>query len=114
MGKINFTDTEKLYYSIKEVASHFGVNTSLLRYWEKEFEIIQPKKTDGGSRLYSRKDVEDIAVVYNLVKERGLTLDGARQILAQNKDEETRRIQVLERLKRIRKELKDMESEFDI
>lgn len=114
MKKIDLDNTDKLYFSIKEVASHFGVNTSLLRYWEKEFDIIKPRKTEGGSRTYSRQDIENIFLVYNLVKKQGLTLDGAKQVLAQNKDEETRRIKVIQHLERLRKELKDLEREFDI
>lgn len=111
--KIDFDNSNKLYFTVKEVASHFNVNESLLRFWETEFDIISPKKTDGGTRQYTRADIENIAVVYHLVKEKGLTLEGARQTLKQRKDEETRKIQVIQKLEQIKKELQDMEQEFD-
>ena len=63
---INF-DSKRLYYSIQEVADHFAVNISLLRFWEKEFSNIKPKKTTGGTRQYTREDVMEIAVVYSIV-----------------------------------------------
>lgn len=98
---------------MKEVASHFKVNESLLRFWETEFDIINPRKTEGGTRQYTKEDIENISVVYHLVKEKGLTLEGARQTLKQKKDEETRKIQVIQKLEQIKKELMDMEQEFD-
>ncbi len=113
MMKIDFENSSRLYYSIKEVAKHFGVNESLLRFWETEFDIIKPRKTDGGARQYTKDDIEKIAIVYHLVKEKGLTLEGARQTLKEKKDEETRKIQVIEKLELIKKELQDLEKEFE-
>lgn len=116
MGKrkrpINFDD-KRLYYSIQEVADHFAVNISLLRFWEKEFENIKPKKTKGGTRQYTKEDVMEIAVVYRLVRDKGLTLEGARQALKTNKTDEDLRIEALSRLVKIKKELQSMEKEFD-
>lgn len=112
--KIDFENNKKLYYSLKEVALHFKVNESLLRYWEEQFDIINPKKTAGGTRQYSKKDIEDISIVYHLVKEKGMTLEGARQTLKVKKDEIDRKLQVIERLENIRKELKSLEEAFDI
>ena len=109
--RIDF-ENNKLYYSMKEVAAHFNVNESLLRFWETEFDIINPRKTDGGTRQYTKENIENIAVVYHLVKEKGMTLEGARQTLRQRKDEETRKIQVIQKLEQIKKELMDMEQEF--
>lgn len=111
--KIDLENSNRLYYSVKEVARHFGVNESLLRFWETEFDIIRPRKTEGGSRQYTHGDIENIALVYYLVKEKGLTLEGARQTLRQKKDETTRKLQVIHKLEQIRKELQDLESEFD-
>lgn len=111
--KIDFEKSNRLYYSVKEVAAHFKVNESLLRFWETEFDIINPRKTEGGTRQYTKDDIENIAVVYHLVKEKGLTLEGARQTLKQKRDEETRKIQVINRLEKIKKELEDLEREFD-
>lgn len=113
MTKIDFENSNRLYYSLREVAKHFGVNESLLRFWETEFDTIKPKKTEGGTRQYTKADIEDIAVVYHLVKEKGLTLEGARQTLRQKKDEVTRKTQVIQKLEQIKKELIELESAFD-
>ena len=94
----------KLYYSISEVARMFGVNESLLRYWEKEFPMISPKKAGGNIRQYRKEDIENIRLVYHLVKEKGMTLAGAKQRLKQNREETLQTANVVERLKRIREE----------
>ena len=75
----------KLYYSIGEVATLFSVNASLLRFWEKEFGLEVKKKNQKGNRLYSREEIKKLAVIYELVKVQGFTLDGAKQQLKQNK-----------------------------
>ena len=115
MGKrkrpIDF-DGKRLFYSIQEVADHFAVNVSLLRFWEKEFDNISPKKTKGGTRQYTKEDVKEIEIVFRLVRDKGLTLDGARQFLKTNKPEEDCRMEVLERLNRVKKELQSLEKEF--
>jgi DNA-binding transcriptional MerR regulator len=100
-------------YKIGEAAALLNLKTYVLRFWETEFDIINPRKTDGGARQYTRKNIEDIAVVYHLVKEKGLTLEGARQTLKQRKDEEIRKVQVIQKLEQIKKELEDLEREFD-
>ncbi len=116
MGKrkrpIDF-EGKRLFYSIQEVADHFAVNVSLLRFWEKEFENISPKKTKGGTRQYTKEDVQQIEVVYRLVREKGLTLEGARQVLKTNKTDEEIRVEALGRLQEVRKELIALEKEFD-
>ena len=116
MGKrkrpIDFDD-KRLYYSIQEVADHFAVNISLLRFWEKEFPNIKPKKTQGGTRQYTKDDVKEITIVYRLVRNKGLTLEGARQALKTNKTAEDIRIETLSRLNNLRKELIELEKEFD-
>lgn len=111
--KIDFENSNRLYYSVKEVAAHFNVNESLLRFWETEFDTINPRKTEGGTRQYTKEDIENIAMVYHLVKDKGMTLEGARQTLRQKRDETTRRVRVIEKLERIKKELEDLEREFD-
>ena len=116
MGKrkkpIQFND-KRLFYSIQEVADHFAVNVSLLRFWEKEFDNITPKKTAGGTRQYTREDIRQVEVVYRLVKEKGMTLEGARQTLKIKKDDETRRSEAISRLTGIKKELLLLEEEFN-
>jgi DNA-binding transcriptional MerR regulator len=106
-------DEKRLFYSIQEVADHFAVNVSLLRFWEKEFENIHPKKTAGGTRQYTREDIREVEIVYHLVKEKGMTLDGARQTLKSSKDEEVKRAEAVARLTEIKKELLLLEAEFD-
>ena len=108
MGKrkrpIDF-DGKRLYYTIKEVADHFAVNVSLLRFWETEFENILPKKTPAGTRQYTKEIIKQIEIVYHLVKDKGLTLEGARQLLRTNKTDEEIRNETLERLRKVKKEL---------
>jgi DNA-binding transcriptional MerR regulator len=74
---------EKLYYPIGEVAEMFNVNTSLIRFWEKEFDIIKPKKNKKGNRLFTRADIDNFRRIFELVREQGHTLEGARQKLRQ-------------------------------
>lgn len=78
-------DTVKLYYSIGEVSTMFDVNTSLVRFWEKEFDVLKPKKNKKGNRLFTPEDLDNFKVIYNLVKEQGLTLDGAKKYLKENR-----------------------------
>lgn len=106
-------NSKRLFYSIQEVAEHFAVNVSLLRFWEKEFDNINPKKTAGGTRQYTREDIQQVEVVFHLVKEKGMTLEGARQALKTKKDEETRRVDAVARLKEIKRELLLLEEEFN-
>ena len=81
MNKVSLTGLTKLYYTIGEVAALFEVNTSLIRFWEKEFQIITPKKNRKGNRLFSIQDIENLNKIYYLVKVKGYTLDGAKNEL---------------------------------
>jgi len=101
--------TEKIYYSISEVAGMFDVNASLIRFWEKEFDILQPKKNKKGNRLFTQTDVENIHLIYHLVKERGFTLEGARKQLEQNRDEAMLKAQVTQSLSKIRTFLEEID-----
>ena len=102
---------EKLFYSITEVADLFKVNASLIRFWEKEFDFLKPRKTAKGNRTYTKKDIENIKLVYHLVKEKGFTLQGAKEKLKQkpaqaiNKNLEA--IESLNKLKSFLLELKN-------
>lgn len=106
-------ENKRLFYSIQEVADHFAVNISLLRFWEKEFDNINPKKTTGGTRQYTRENIQQVEIVYHLVKEKGMTLEGARQALKTKKDDEEKRLEMLARLTDIKKELLSLENEFN-
>lgn len=103
----------KLYYSIGEVAQMFGVNESLLRFWEKEFPQLNPKKAGRNIRQYRKEDIETVKLIYHLVKERGMTLPGARQRLKDNKENTLRNFEIVERLKSIREELVSMRNALD-
>ncbi len=93
---------EKLYYSIGEVAVAFDVNPSLIRFWEKEFEILTPKKNTKGTRKFTAQDIDKIELIHFLVKERGFTLEGAKkEIQSKNSSQH----QIIKRLKSIREEL---------
>ena len=94
--------TEKLFYKIGEVADMFAVNVSLIRFWEKEFEILKPKKNNKGNRMFTKKDVDNITIIYHLVKERGFTLEGAKQKLKENKGDTIDNIEIVNKLKDIR------------
>ena len=108
------TDKElKLYYSIGEVADMFGVNQSLLRFWEKEFPQISPRTIGRGIRQYRKEDVETIGLIYHLVKEKGMTLPGARQRLKDNKEATIRNYEIVNRLKAIKDELLAIKAELD-
>ena len=76
---------KKLFYSMGEVSEMFDVNASLIRFWETKFDILRPQKNKKGNRLFSPADVENLKLIYHLVKERGMTLDGAARCLKQNK-----------------------------
>ncbi len=94
--------TEKLFYKIGEVAKMFEVNVSLIRFWEKKFDILKPKKNNKGNRLFTKKDVDNLTIIYHLVKERGFTLEGAKQKLKENKSDTIDNIKIVNHLKDIR------------
>jgi len=96
---------EKLFYSISEVAAMFEVNQSNLRFWEKEFKQLKPKRNPKGTRFYSPEDIQVIKQIIYLVSEQKLTLDGAKRKLSQKKDSIAKQQEVVERLKRVREEL---------
>ena len=96
---------EKLYYSISEVADMFNLNTSHMRFGEKEFDILKPKKNAKGNRFFTKEDIANLHIIYNLVKERGMTLKGAKQKLKDNKENTIQNIEVIAKLKSIKAEL---------
>ncbi len=101
---------EKLYYSIGEVAKMFDVNPSLIRFWEKEFDIIKPKKNKKGNRFFTKEDIDNFHLIYHLVKEKGMTLKGAQLKMKENKSGTTNNFEVVKSLKEIKElllEIKD-------
>lgn len=104
---------EKSYFTIGEVADLFKVSTSLIRFWEQEFEILQPKKNKKGNRLFTRKDVDNLQIIYTLVKERGFTLKGAKEKLKSHSSEVAKSIQVQESLVKIKGFLMELKENLE-
>tara|TARA_B100001146_G_scaffold225125_1_gene246772 strand:+ start:62617 stop:62946 length:330 start_codon:yes stop_codon:yes gene_type:complete len=96
---------EKRYYSIGEVAEAFDVNTSLIRYWEKEFDVLQPKKNAKGNRKFTPEDIKNLELIYHLVKERGFTLEGAKIHLKENKKKTFSNFEIIRKLESVKAEL---------
>ena len=109
---LNLHKELKLYYSISEVAEMFGVNETLLRFWEKEFPQISPKKTGRNIRQYTKEDVEQVRLIYNLVKVRGLKLAAAREALKKNKEGTQQTAEVVDKLRAIKAELESIRKEL--
>lgn len=104
----------KMFYSISEVAQMFNVTETLLRFWEKEFPTIKPQKAGRGIRQYTKADIEQVRLVYHLVKERGMTLQGARDTIRRDKSKTVNRnIEVIEKLKDIRSQLQTIGKELN-
>lgn len=103
---------EKLFYSIGEVASMFDVNTSLIRYWETEFDIIKPKKNKKGNRLFTAKDIDNFHLIWHLVKERGMTLNGAKKKLKENRNETENNFEMVKKLEEIKLLLNEIKNEL--
>ena len=100
---------EKYYYSIGEVAAMFNVNTSMIRYWEKEFDVLRPRKNKKGNRLFTERDIRYVHVIYQLLKVKGYTLAGAKQALKERFSDYEERIILLETLDKTRNFLLDLD-----
>ena len=96
---------EKRYYSIGEVAKAFNVNTSLIRFWEKEFDVLKPKKNAKGNRKFTPEDIKNLKFIYHLVKERGFTLEGAKIHLKEEKKEALSNFEIINKLENIKHQL---------
>jgi len=106
------TNIDKLFYPIGEVAKMYKVNVSLIRFWEKEFDILKPKKNKKGNRLFTKKDMENLDIIFHLVKERGFTLEGAKKKLKENKKDTIDTITIVKKLKEIRGFLTELRQEL--
>ena len=96
---------EKRYYGIGEVAKAFGVNTSLIRFWEKEFDVLKPKKNAKGNRKFTPEDLKNLKLIYYLVKERGFTLDGAKTHLKEEKQKTLTNFDIISKLESVKNQL---------
>lgn len=105
--------TEKLYYSISEVSDMFEVNASTIRFWEKEFDILKPTKNKKGNRLFTQKDIENLRLIVHYVKEKGYTLNGAKDVIKSGSPELINvKLEVIEKLKKIKDQLNDIKSKL--
>lgn len=106
-------EIEKVYFRIGEVAEMFKVNASLIRFWEKEFDIIKPYRNKKGNRFFTKEDIKNFYLIYHLVKERGFTLQGAREKLRSNPREASDHAEIVNRLQQIRGFLLELKKELD-
>ena len=104
--------SEKLYFSISEVAEKFNLAPSALRFWEKEFDTIKPFKNKKGNRYYTQEDINHLALINHLVKERGLTLKGAKAKIKENKEEVDHNYEIVKKLQEIRQYLVEIKETF--
>ncbi len=103
---------DKRYYSIGEVADAFGVNASLIRFWDKEFDILKPKKNAKGNRMFTPEDVKNLQLIYHLVKERGFTLDGAKTHLKEGQKQTLDKFEIIRKLESIKDTLLQIKNQL--
>lgn len=101
-------EIEKLYYSIGEVAEMFTVAPSLIRFWESEFDLIKPKKNRKGNRQFTKEDIDNVRTIYHLVKEKGFTLQGAKEMLRNDSQAVKDKMEMLDSLRNVRKFLVEL------
>jgi len=106
-------EDNKLYFSIREVATMFNVRESTLRFWEKEFDLIRPKTNSNGVRFYKHEDIRNVRLIYFLLKEQGLTIKGAHKQLAANKAQLLQREELSHKLQAVKQELLALKEAFD-
>lgn len=103
---------EKLYYSMGEIAKAFNVNQSLIRFWDKEFDILKPKKNAKGNRMFTPEDVKNLQLIYHLVKERGFTLEGAKIHLKEGQKKTLDKFEIVRKLENIKIQLINIKNEL--
>lgn len=113
MEKKAQSNPDKMFYTIGEAAETFHVNISLIRYWENEFDILKPKRNNKGNRLFTPKDMDNLHLIYYLVKECGMTLEGAKKRLQNQENETLRKFEIVKRLKSIKTELKQLKNSIE-
>jgi DNA-binding transcriptional MerR regulator len=109
---LDIEKSTKIYFSIGEVAKMLDVNTSLIRFWEKEFEILKPKKNKKGNRQFTKKDVKNCHLIYHLVKEKGYTLNGAKVVLKSDLSEIINHKQILDKMVKIKSFLQKLKEQL--
>ncbi|MBC7865620.1 MAG: MerR family transcriptional regulator [Bacteroidia bacterium] len=106
-------NSDKVYYTISEVADIFKVNASLIRFWEKEFDVLKPHKNKKGNRLFTKKDLENIRLIYHYVKEKGFTLQGAREKMKTDGSKASKNVEVVDTLNRLKTFLLSVKADLD-
>jgi len=103
---------QKIYYSISEVGNILNLNTSLIRFWEKEFDTIKPKKNTRGNRIFTKNDIKNIALIHHLLKEKKYTIEGAKKKIRENKEGAKRNFEIIKNLQNIRNQLSKIRDEL--
>ena len=103
---------DKLYYSIGEVAKAFNVNASLIRFWDKEFDVLKPKKNAKGNRMFTPDDVKNLQLIYHLLKERGFTIEGARTHLKEGHKKTLDKFEIINKLESVKMQLMDIKNQI--
>ena len=103
---------DKRYYSIGELARAFDVNASLIRFWDKEFDILKPKKNAKGNRMFTPEDVRNLQLIYHLVKERGFTLEGAKTHLKEGQKKTLDKFEIISKLEGIKAQLTNIKNQL--
>lgn len=106
-------EIKKLYYRIGEVAEMFHVNTSLIRYWESEFPVLRPRKSTKGNRLFTERDIRYLQVIYDLVKVKGMTIQGAKNVMKNKFDKLEERAAIMVTLKKNREFLVSLDKQLE-
>lgn len=104
---------EKIYYTISEASSIFDVPISTIRYWENEFDLLKPHKNKKGNRLFTKDDIDNLHLIFYLLKEKGMTLQGAKKKLSENKEKTVKNFEVIKRLQLVRSELEAIRDNLD-
>ncbi len=108
----NINSNNKLFYKISEVAKMFNVNISAIRFWEKQFDILKPKRNKKGNRLFTKNDIKNMQIIHHLLKERGFTVEGAKKKLKDNKTDTINNIVIVKHLKGIKGFLINLKNEL--
>jgi DNA-binding transcriptional MerR regulator len=103
----------KLYHSIGEVATAFNVSTSLIRFWEKEFDVLKPRKNKKGDRLFTQEDIKNLHIIFHLLKERGFTIEGAKKKLKENKNDTINQFEIVQSLNKLKSFLIEIKEDIN-
>lgn len=112
LSDLDIDQSTKVYYSIGEVSKILDVKTSLVRFWEKEFEILKPKKNKKGNRQFTKEDVKNCLLIYHLVKERGYTLNGAKEVIKTRRSDIKNQKSIIDKMIKIKSFLLNLKEQL--